>query len=144
MAGVALSIKEEAQQIAKLNGLLVPTCCSFTSNGNPFPCCTHGNCTWWAYYKMGSVPFTGNAGTWWGQVPNFPSWGRSGTPPTNKPFIAWKSGSPGHVAHVASYSGSGNTLNVSHMSCDTANWNCVRNEAKTVSYFNGFIYKNFS
>lgn len=144
IAGIAPVIKEEAEQLAKLNGLLVANCCGYTSSGNPFPCCTQGNCTWWAYYKMGSVPFTGNAGTWWGQVPNFAGWGRSGTPPTDKPFIAWKSGSPGHVAHVASYSGSGNSLNVSHMSCDTTNWNCVKNESKTVSYFNGFIYKNFS
>lgn len=142
-AKIAPAIKEEAQEIATLNGPLVSTCCNLTSNGNPFPCCVDGNCTWWAYRQMGGVPFTGDAGTWWGQVPNFTAWRRqTGAPPTNKRSIAWLSGTPGHVAYIATYSG-GSNVNITDMCCGTAPacWACVRTTSKPTSNYGGFIYR---
>ncbi len=147
VAGIAPGIKEEAEQVAKLNGLLASNCCTYTSNGNPFSCCTNGNCTWWAYYKMGGVPFTGDAGTWWGQVPNYTAWARqTGAPPYNKRSIAWQSGTPGHVAYIAAYSGGAN-VNITDMCCGPDGqpplncWACVRTTPKPVSNYGGFIYR---
>jgi surface antigen len=119
------------------------SCCSYFDSGNPFPCCTDGNCTWWAYREMGGVPFTGNAGTWWGQVPDNAGWDRAGSPPYDRHSIAWQGGSPGHVAYVATYSGAGNEVDVTDMTCGTQ-WSCVRSTTKPVSHYGGFIYPLFS
>ena len=69
---------------------------------------------------MGGVPFRGDAWTWWGQVPDYSSWTRNSIPPTNKPSIAWWGGDPGHVAHVAQYSGGSTTVDITEMSYCTS------------------------
>ncbi len=94
---------------------LVSTCCGYSSPGNPFPCCSNkGNCTWWVYYKYGGVPFRGDAGTWYSQVPNYPTWRRGRQPCQWNDNIAWWSGSPGHVAFLPYFTG-GTTITVSEM-----------------------------
>ncbi len=99
------------------------SCCNhYDASGNRFPCCgcnlgcccnvQEGNCTWWVYYKFGYVPFTGNAGTWWGQAQDHPLWTTSNTPSTNNPSIAHYAayqgaGRYGHVAYAANWPGYG-------------------------------------
>ncbi len=100
---------------------LVNQCCGFTSPGNPFPCCRvngqdRGNCTWWVYYQYGGVPFRGDAGTWWSQVPDYPDWRRGSSPHIGQ-NIAWWSGSPGHVAFVPNYTGGVNVTITEMMWC---------------------------
>lgn len=87
-------------------------CCGHSAPGCTFPCqCTNppynnGNCTWWVDYKYGSVPFTGNAYTWWArfliirigtgrQVPRLPL-------PVQL-LVGWieKSGSPAYFVLLA-------------------------------------------
>jgi len=100
----------------KVTGALpaVTTCCGYSWPGNPFPC-DNGNCTWWVYYRQGYVPFTGNAGTWWGQVGYYRDWRKGYTPVTGG--IAWWNSAArppyGHVAQVVSISGA--NINVSEM-----------------------------
>jgi len=138
-AKIASDVQQEASRVAERNGILVANCCNYSSSGNPFPCCGDGNCTWWVYRQMGWVPFTGNAKTWWGQVPNYAGWTRNSYPPTNRSSIGWHGrGSYGHVAYIASYSG-GSTVNITDMTCNTA-WSCVRTTSKSLSYFGGYIY----
>ena len=143
---------EEAGR-ATAQSLVVPevtTCCGFTSNGNPFGCCDDGNCVWWVYRCMSGVPFTGNAGTWWGQVPNFVEWKRdSSNPPTGKRSIAWQSSSVappyGHVAYIDTYSG-GTNVNITDMCCGENTpagpcWSCSRSASRPKSSYGGFIYR---
>lgn len=83
------------------------TCCGYTWAGNPFPC-DNGNCTWWAYYRQGYVPFYGDAWRWWSEVPQFSEWSRSSTTPVVEGLAWWNksTGRPsGHVAQVLSVSG---------------------------------------
>lgn len=96
---------------------------------------------------MNGVPFTGNAGTWWGQVPNFTAWQRqTGAPPTNKRSIAYQSGNPGHVAYIASYSGGAN-VNITDMCCGPDGqpplncWPCDRAVNRPVANYSGFIFR---
>lgn len=107
--------------------LYIATCCNYYDYGNPFPCCTEGNCTWWVYYKMGYVPFTGHAYSWWGDSLNYHDWGRSSQPSTSVDSIGcWhidQDRPSGHVAYAATYSGSGQ-VTVTHMHCDTAGRHC--------------------
>lgn len=77
-----------------------------------FPCSVQdgqhqGNCTYYVCYQYAGVPFSGNAGTWWDQVPWIPGWYQHTTPP-NGASIAWWGGSPGHVGFIPSYWGGGN------------------------------------
>lgn len=143
---------EEAER-ATAQSLVIPevtTCCGFTSNGNPFGCCEDGNCVWWVYRCMSGVPFTGNAGTWWGQVPNFVEWKRdSSNPPTGKRSIAWQSTSAappyGHVAYIDTYSG-GTNVNITDMCCGEnaptgSCWPCNRSANRPKSNYGGFIYR---
>ena len=114
---IPLSAKREATRSSQqMPRRMVTNCCGFSSSGNPFPCCDDGNCTWWCYYKHGYVPFTGNAGTWWGAALDYSSWVRASYPPTNDMSIACWSGNPGHVAHAASWSGVGN-VTITEMDC---------------------------
>jgi len=124
---------------------MVYTCCGYSAPGCTFPCqCSsdpnkQGNCTWWVYYCYGSVPFTGDAGTWWNQVPNIPNWYRqTGTPPTTTRSIAWRSGSPGHVAYIASYTG-GPTYSCTEMFWCSATY-CKHTGSYPTSYSNGYIF----
>lgn len=147
-AEIPLLTKQNAMQSARqLFAMLVPSCCSYSSSGNPFPCCDDGNCTWWVYRQMSAVPFSGNAGTWWGQVPDHVAWTSStGIPPTNKRSIGWQSGNPGHVAYINTYS-SGSTVAITDMCCGEEDppdncWVCVRSVPnKPVSDYNGFIFR---
>ncbi|MBK7894348.1 MAG: CHAP domain-containing protein [Anaerolineaceae bacterium] len=116
LPGTSTSASVEIPTIARHDGKLsaqkhldrmVNTCC-YTAAYNPFPCCNDGNCTWWCYYKYPGLPFSGNAGTWWGQVNDHSAWTQSSQPVTGGMSIACWGGSPGHVAHAANWSGSGN------------------------------------
>lgn len=108
-AELPLIVKSDANRSSQqMPELRVATCCGYYSQYNPFPCCDDGNCTWWCYFKHGYVPFTGDAGTWWGQVPDHSYWRQSSYPPIGGDMaIACWSGSPGHVAHTNYWSGSG-------------------------------------
>lgn len=147
-ASIPAGIRREVEQIAGSNAPLGDNiCCNYTNTGNPFECCVNGNCVWWAYYKMGSVPFTGNAGSWWGQVPNFVNWIRHTTMPAiNNRSIAWRSGIPGHVAYINSYT-SGSNVTITDMCCGPDGplpkcWDCARAPVSMPkSSYNGFIYR---
>jgi hypothetical protein len=122
VASIPGDVKQMVQEAVLDSGVILEaSCCGYYQSHNPFPCCNNqGNCTWWAYYKMGWVPFRGDAGTWWGQVPDYPAWQRqTGAPPIDKRSIAaYVTGHPvypnGHVSYVESYWG-GNTVSVSYM-----------------------------
>lgn len=141
VAQVPSDVKQMTQQATDNSIIiLVDSCCGYVDTGNPFPCCQNrGNCTWWVHYKMEGVPFRGDAGTWWDQVPNYPGWLRGAYPPTDKRSIAWWSGSPGHVAYVDSYNGSG-TVTISEMLwCNS----CGRTRSINVRDPGGYIYRRF-
>ncbi|KPL79283.1 CHAP domain-containing protein [Bellilinea caldifistulae] len=115
---------------------LVTTCCGYTSPGNPFECCNNkGNCVWWVYYKYGYVPFRGDAGKWYGQVPDYPDW-RRGRYPNRGMNIAWWSGSPGHVAFIANYPGGG-TVTITEMLICTS---CGRTRNLSVTAPEGYMW----
>lgn len=128
---------------------LVNNCCGHNDPGDPFPCCgcdeccgceQEGNCTWWVFYKMAYVPFTGNAGTWWNQAGNYTEWDRGSLPHTDgRPSIANWSGSPGHVAYVANYSGSGDVTKSDMSWCD----HCDQTNTMDPYTPRGYIYENF-
>ena len=127
--------------------VLDSSCCGYYQSHNPFPCCNNrGNCTWWVYYKMGGVPFRGDAGTWWGQVPDYyPIWQRqTGIPPSGKRSIAaYVTGHPvypnGHVSYVNSYWG-GSKVTVSYMG-----WcvNCGTTKKISISEPTGYIFRKY-
>lgn len=140
-----------AQTRFEKSGLVNPAvtnCCGRSSPSNPFPCCTSnghdtGNCTWWVYYKYGYVPFTGDAWTWWGQVPDQPAWRRS-TAPHIGTNIAWWNKLPsnnnyGHVAYAAWYSGGG-TISIDQMFCYASTPCTVKTETISVTKPMGYIY----
>jgi len=114
-------------------GLYHPAC-------NGFPCSRlngvdKGNCTWYVCYCYGGVPFYGDAGTWWDQVPNHPAWTRGSYPAANKPNIAWWGGNPGHVGFVPS--GSNPTNIYEMMWCYT----CARVRPSYLPGPTGYIWK---
>lgn len=133
------SMIQETNLWATSKAVRIANCCSYYDRGNPFPCCTNqGNCTWWCYYEYGYVPFTGNAETWWGQVPDYPEWNRSTSGPSCLASIACWSGSPGHVAYAAYWSGTGN-VGISEMS-----WCTDCGSSRSISPSNpsqGWIFK---
>ncbi len=143
IAQIPEDVKQDARQTVETSataGILVTSCCGYNSPGNPFPCCgALGNCTWWVYYKYGAVPFRGDAGTWWNQVPNYYyDWGRNTTTPrTNQENIVWWSGAPGHVAYASNYTG-GNTISITEMSwCAT----CRHSRTINIAAANGYIFE---
>ena len=128
---------EAAVQESGLISPLVSSCCGYSQSSNPFPCCNNkGNCTWWVYYKFGAVPFRGDAGTWWSQVPNYSGWLRSSLPRADQANIAWWSGSPGHVAYVSNYTG-GSNVTISEMLWCTS---CGRTRTISRTTPGGYIY----
>lgn len=136
-------IKLSALKAVEESGLISPlvsSCCGYNSQGNPFPCCNNrGNCTWWVFYKYGYVPFRRDAGTWWSQVPDYPDWTRAGSPKKNRENIAWWSGSPGHVAYAANYTG-GSNITISEMAWCTS---CGRTRTIPITRSNGYIYEKY-
>lgn len=131
---------------ASLSLTATDTCCGYTSVGNPFPC-DNGNCTWWAYYEQGYVPFYGNATQWWGEVPQFADWGRSTSTPHVDGLAWWNSTSRppyGHVAQVLSLVGS-DRIHVSEMTWQGTPCSqepAYRDYAKTNP--NGYIWYRWS
>lgn len=85
-------------------------CCGLSSAfcSTYFPCSREsgadkGNCTWYVCYRYGNLPFRGDAGTWWGQVPTYGwQWNRGPAPRMNSRNIGWW---PEHVAFVPYYTG---------------------------------------
>lgn len=137
-------ITETAVQTSGVISPLVSSCCGYYSSGNPFPCCTNkGNCTWWVYYNYGYVPFRGDAGTWWSQVPNYSDWSRGSQPKKNQENIAWwsKTSSPpyGHVAYASNYTG-GSNITISEMLwCNS----CGRTRTISITQPRGYIYEKY-
>lgn len=130
-----------AAEVSQLS-ILTSTCCGYTQSYNRFPCCNPpGNCTWWIYYRYGYVPFWGDAGTWWSQVPDYWDWMRSTTPARGKNIAWWSSLSKpnlGHVAHVWDYTG-GSTINFNQMKCRLS---CVTYEyGVDLNNPDGYIWK---
>lgn len=140
------SIEQRARQAIVNSSIvnpLVSSCCGYYSLNNPFPCCTRGNCTWWVYYKYSGVPFHGDAGDWWGQVPDYYGWGRGSCPLSYHDNIAWWSRDQkppwGHVAYTAYYTG-GASITISEMLCDSPTVNCMRTRTISVTSTGGYIY----
>jgi hypothetical protein len=134
---ITIAIKDSALINAKIS-----SCCGYYSYGNPFGCCSNqGNCVWWVYYKYGGVPFRGDAGTWYGQVPDYPIWQRGSQPCLYNDNIAWWPTYDyppyGHVAFLHYYSG-GSTISISEMLYCTS---CGR--SRSISYTNpdGYMWR---
>ena len=97
-----------------------PTCCGLTRPaGCHFQCSSRdgedrGNCVWYICFRYGrGVPFSGNASTWWGQVPNTPGWGRDTTPRWYRNIAWWgvtQTMPHGHVGFIESYWGGNPTI----------------------------------
>jgi len=119
-------------------------CCGLSSTycSTYFPCSRlngvdKGNCTWYVCYQYGAIPFRGNAGTWWGQVPTYASWRRGTRPQRGLANIAWWGGDPGHVAYVGDYQG-GEQVTISEMSwCNS----CGRTRTIPVTDPWGYIWR---
>lgn len=135
-------IQQAHQSVAEssLPEIQVLTCCGYTSNaGNTFPCCCcpdKGNCTWWVYYRYGSVPFKGNADTWWRQVPDYPTWSRGSVPRFNWRSIAYWA--YGHVAYVPYYRQGDSQVTISEMLWCSS---CGRTRTISVTNPNGYIFE---
>lgn len=143
-AMVPEDIRKGADDAVGISGVKVGNfCCNRYSSycSSYFPCCNdQGNCTWWVCYSFGAVPFRGDAGTWWGQVKDYPDWTRhTVAPKKNQQNIAYWNGNPGHVAFIANYSGGG-TVDITEMSWCNSCFN-----ARNVSINNpyGFIYEKY-
>ena len=140
-------IWKSAEAAVRESGLISPLvspCCGYYQSSNPFPCCDNkGNCTWWVYYKYGYVPFRGDAGTWWSQVPNYADWSRGGLPRKNQENIVWWSATQkppyGHVAYAANYTG-GTNITVSEMLWCTS---CGRTKSYAITNPGGYIYEKY-
>jgi hypothetical protein len=104
-----------------------------------FPCSVQngqhkGNCTYYVCARYSGVPFSGNAGTWWSQVPGTPGWYTYSSPP-NGTSIAWWGGDPGHVGYISFYWSGGGAPTVYEQNwCDT----CTRTR---VTWAQGYIQK---
>lgn len=112
-----MEIQEKAIQSASF--IEVTNCCGISDPGNPFPC-DNGNCTWWAYYRKGYVPMTGDAWKWGWDVYQglYPGWYLSENPAVGA--VAWWDKNTcwttsGHVAHVDTKSGYNTWIRVSEM-----------------------------
>lgn len=110
-----------------------------------FPCAREngqdkGNCTYLVCYKYRGVPFSGNAGTWWGQVPSTPGWHSYTTPPNGASIAWWPTGEiykVGHVGFIEYYSGSGNPTVLEQGYCEY----CTRQRPSEYSSPHGYIQK---
>ncbi len=108
-----------------------------------FPCSIRGgqhrgNCTYYVCYRYGGVPFTGNAGAWWGQVSTTPGWYSYSSPP-NGTSIAWFN--YGHVAYINSYWGGGAPTFQEQSWCSNRDWpnqNCTTTRQ---AWAHGYIQK---
>ncbi len=116
-------------------------CCGMSSAfcSTYFPCSREndvdkGNCTWYVCYRYGNLPFRGDAGTWWGQVPTYGwQWNRGASPRMYSRNIAWWSG---HVAFVPYYTGG--TPTIYEMAwCLT----CARLRPSDLSLPSGYIWE---
>ena len=117
-------------------------CCGLSSTAcsTHFPCSREngvdkGNCTWYTCYRYGWVPFVGDAGGWWNQVPNYWAWDRGSSPYPYRENIAWWGGNPGHVAYVTDYMGG--APNIYEMNwC----WTCERQRPSYLSQPQGYMW----
>jgi surface antigen len=138
-------LPDTSQIQSELNAVAVSSCAGYTSSGNPYPCCTNGNCTWWSW-KMAkdnwgiSLPSWGNAQSWATNAQNA-GYTVSSSPAAGTIAVNTTASVGGVVyGHVAWVTGvSGSTITVTEMGCDS--WNGVRTNTYYSSYFNGgFIY----
>ena len=114
-----------------------------------FPCAREngqdkGNCTYYVCYKYASAginfPFSGNAGTWWGQVPSTPGWYSHTTPPKGTSIAWWpvsENYRDGHVGYIQYYSGSGTPTVLEQSYCVS----CTRTRPSSYSQPQGYIQK---
>jgi hypothetical protein len=108
-----------------------------------FPCSVRdgqhrGNCTYYVCYRYGGVPFTGNAGAWWGQVPTTPGWYSYSSPP-NGTSIAWFN--YGHVAYINSYWGGGPPTFQEQSWCSNRDWPNEKCTTERQDWAHGYIQK---
>jgi|SRR5579871_2039924 len=120
------------------------TCAGQTSVGNPFPCCSAGNCTWWAWKMMKdnwgiAEPDWHDAQLWASNatsvshhnVISIPSVGTIGV------YIP-ADGSIGHVAYVTQVNNDGSVY-VTEMNCGGNG--VTYNKFYSANFFNGgYIY----
>jgi len=126
-----------------IQSFAVENCSGYYSPGNPFSCCSDGNCTWWGYFNRPDLYPTCNShgGTWYGDADG------AGIPVGNTPAYGaiacfWGGNWPeeGHVAFVET-ANSDKSCYVSEMGCDS--WNGVHNDTYIQQEVSGFIYGAF-
>ncbi len=101
---------------------------------NPFPCCSYGNCTWYAWHRACcdwglNIPPRGNANTWAASFNADPNYEVTSDPRVGDVACSG-SGTWGHVAFVTAVSG--NTITVMEQNCD---YSATRSWTYNKSYF---------
>ena len=131
---ISLSVSNAAASAA------ASTCAGYVSQGNPYPCCTSGNCTWGAWYLAAltwgvNLPAWGNAMNWANSartagflVDTYPSKGAIGVSTTYVDRDGIRRGHMGYVLIV-----SGGSVTTQEMACDT--WSGFRQFQRASSYF---------
>ncbi len=120
-------------------------CAGYYSNSNPYPCCTNGNCTWWAW-KMANENWgqqLGVRGNNWGNASSWLSRARSNhfgvrtVPAPGTVAVNSYTSGYGHVAWV--YAVDSVNVYVTEMNCNTTSG--MRYWQYPITWFDGFIYK---
>lgn len=119
------------------------TCSGYTSTGNPYPCCSAGNCTWWAW-KMAKdnwadpLPSYSWHYAWqWKGAAKTDHYGVASTPAVGTIGVNTTVNGTGHVAWV--YAVDNTYVYVTEMNCDITKGRRYWKYTKT--WFNGgYIY----
>jgi surface antigen len=114
----------------------VDNCCAdalgqpYIMQGSTFPCCTHGNCTWWAAHQcreMNTVCANKNAEDWYTTAQTAKV--EVGKLPAKGAVVCF---SGNHVASVEDVKAS--TIVISEMMCDVAGVTCMRQRELPFTY----------
>jgi len=125
--------------------LAVDECSDFTSPGNPYACCSWGNCTWWAYYRRPDIGEwcrdagnSNNAKYWLGNAKAVGL--ATGSYPIPASIACFNNLSAnGHVAHVEEVYPDG-SFKASEMNCDISTAKGMRTKTYPAGSASGFIY----
>jgi surface antigen len=141
-AGFKTSAYDGDTEISPLPGYDVSTCCTYSSSGNPYPCCDPlGNCTWWSYRQRWDIwgyGSWGNAKDWLANARNA-GFSTSTTPTLGDIMCLTNIGSYGHVAIVEA-------IGTNQVYVSEQNWCATCRQGKWWSYKNynyGFIKRKF-